>query len=84
LQVEHEHARILREALSHIGNRSRGSMRDYVNSVLTVYGQAVKNYCDHPNQSLLWDQKVCLDCGLRSLTPLLTVVKGLNLEEKNE
>jgi len=64
-KVEQKHAKILREALCHIANRTHGQVRAYCDQKLTEFAKAVSNYCSHPEKSRLYNSYACLDCGKR-------------------
>ena len=65
MDVLHKDAKILREALAHVGNYGPPTLRKFAVEKLKQYAEAVTPYCDHVNQVVMGNVKACLDCGKR-------------------
>lgn len=63
--VEQQHARILREAVSRACKYLPAKHRQFLMNSLCQYADAVRDYCQCPERSLINDRRVakCLDCG---------------------
>jgi len=67
MDVKHEDARILREALAHVANYGSMQIKLRALNTLREYGRRVEPYCDHPEVVTLDGVAACLDCGRRGI-----------------
>ena len=64
MDVKHEHAKILREALARCGNYGPPPIQHAAKTALSRYAELVGPYCDHPNNANDYQgRRTCLDCG---------------------
>lgn len=68
MDIKHQDARLLREALAHVINYGSPALRNRAISALQEYGRRVEGYCDHPEVVSFNEQRACLDCGQRFIT----------------
>jgi hypothetical protein len=72
MDVKHQDARLLREALNFVFKGATKTQQNYIKNVLAEYAIRVRPYCDHNDsvEMFLPDDtpvNACLDCGHRTI-----------------